>query len=173
MGLRGVLPTFVSDQKVMLCKAAPIVRNAYEIRLALFMAVQSGRSLVLAVNRNAQVEAELEGHIGKHGGSVCRTDIQSYSVYIGAIDSAREEMDGWVAGSNKAWDAILADLHSDWLRERLRVGAVTGSQELDQMQKILNQESFSGQNIDNEDLRLALIDLADQAWRADGCLFVQ
>jgi hypothetical protein len=173
MGLRGVLPTFVSDQKVVLCKAAPIIRNAYEIRLALYMAVKHSYSFILAVKPDAQVDAELEGHISEHGGSICRTDIQSYSVYVGAIDSAREEMDGWVAGSNQAWDAILADLHSDWLRERLRVGAVTASQELDRMQRILGQESFSAQNIDGEDLCLALITLADQASRADGCLFVQ
>ena len=35
--LRAVLPTYVTD-KVVLSKAAPSIRNTYEIRLALLMA---------------------------------------------------------------------------------------------------------------------------------------
>jgi hypothetical protein len=47
--LRGFLPDAVDQSRVILLKACALLRLTYEIRLATYMAVQSGKTLVLGI----------------------------------------------------------------------------------------------------------------------------
>jgi hypothetical protein len=169
---RGILPTHVTDQQVVLCKAAPAIRNAYEIRLALFMAVQSGRTFVLAVQPGAQVDEALE-HIRKHGGDVVRAPILDHSIYVGTVGRGGEEGDGWVAGDGRLWATVLAGLRSPWLRARLVVGGLVAAGELAQFRDALAAETIRARNVDDEDIRQALLRLAGEALQVGGSVFVQ
>ena len=173
MKLRGILPTFVTDDQVILCKAAPTIRNAYEIRLALFMAMQSGRSFVLAVSPMAMVDQSLMEQIRQHGGNIVRESIRDHSVYIGAIDSQGAEGDGWVAGDGQAWVSVLDELKSPWLRNKLRVGGSVSTSELCQFCELFGAEAFRARNVDDEEIQRALLRLASEAKEVGGSLFVQ
>jgi hypothetical protein len=173
MKLRGILPTFVTDQQVVLCKAAPAIRNAYEIRLALFMAVQSGRAFVLAVSPMAFVDQTLESHIREHGGQIVREAIRDHSVYVGAVDSAGAEGDGWVAGDGQAWASVVDALKSPWLRDRLRVSGSVSTSELPQFRDLVRAEAIRACNVDDEEIQQALLRLAAEAKEIGGSLFVQ
>lgn len=170
---RGILPTYVTDSQVILCKAAPKIRNAYEIRLALFMAVQSGRQFVLAVKPTATIEKALESHIRQHGGDVIRDAIDSHSVYVGAVGRDGEEGEGWVAGNNELWASVLSDVGSTWVRERLSVGGSISTGELTRFREALETEVIRGCNVDDEDIQQALLRLAAEAIQSGGSLFVQ
>jgi hypothetical protein len=170
---RGILPTYVTDQRVVLCKAAPTIRNTYEIRLALFMAVQSKRTFVLAVSPMAMVDQALEAHIRQHGGEVVRDTIREHSLYVGAIDGDGEEGDGWVAGDSQLWESVLAGLRSPWLRERLRVGGSVSTSELSEFRDALQAETIRASNVDDEDIHQALLRLAAEAMELGGSVFVQ
>jgi hypothetical protein len=170
---RGVLPTYVTDKQVILCKAAPTIRNAYEIRLALYMAVQSGREFILAVSPVARIDDAVEAHIRQHGGEVMRTAIYEHSVYVGAIGLEGEERDGWVAGDSQLWTSVLAGLRSVWLRDRLRVGGSVATSELCQFRDVLGTEVIHACNVDDEDIGEALLRLAAEAMWTGGSLFVQ
>jgi hypothetical protein len=170
---RAILPTYVTDEKVILCKAAPTIRNAYEIRLALFMAVQSGREFLLAVSPMAMVDRGLEAHIRQHGGRIVRESIKDHSIYVGAVDRAGSEADGWVAGDGQAWLSVVDALRSSWLRERLRVGGSVPTAELPQFLDLLRAETIRANNVDDEDIKEALLRLAAEAKHAEGALFVQ
>jgi hypothetical protein len=170
---RAILPTYVSDKRVVLCKAAPTIRNTHEIRLALFMAVESGRTFVLAVSPSARVDLGLEAHIRQFGGEVVRGEIREYSIYLGAIDRNGEEGDGWVAGDRQLWDSVLAGLSSPWLRDRLRVGESVSTRELRQFRDLLAGEIVRARNIDDEDIHQALLRLAAEATQVGGSVFVQ
>jgi len=170
---RGILPTNVTDKQVVLCKAAPAIRDAYEIRLALFMAVQSGRTFVLGVSPSAEVEQALEAHIRQHGGEVVRGAIPAHSVYVGAISGEGQEGDGWVAGDSQTWESVLAGLCSPWVRDRLRVGGSVLTDELSQFRDLLRAEAIRGCNIDDEDIHQALLQLATEAMQVGGSVFVQ
>lgn len=170
---RAVLPTHLTDELVVLCKAAPSIRNAYEIRLALFMAVESGRTFVLAVSPGAQVDDSLASHIHKFGGQVVRAPVQEFSVYVGAADRSGDEGDGWVAGNSQQWASVLEGLHSTWLRDRLCVGGSVAIGELPHFREILGSEVIRARNIDDEDIQQALHRLADEATLSGGSIFVQ
>lgn len=173
MKQRGILPTYVTDQQVVLCKAAPMIRNAYEIRLALFMAVQSKRTFVLAVSPTAMVDQALEDHIRQHGGELVRATIQEHSVYVGAISGKGEEGDGWVAGDSQLWESALTGLRSPWLRDRLRVGGSISTGELSEFRDLLRTEAIRATNVDDEDIHQALLRLAAEAIHVGGWMFVQ
>ena len=173
MMLRGVLPTYVTDTKVILCKAAPKIRNAYEIRLALYMAVQSERQFVLTVSPTATVEKALEAHIRQHNGDLIRTAIDSHSVYVGSVDRDGEEGDGWVAGNNQFWANILGGVGSTWLRDKLSVGGLISLGELPRFRSALGAEVIRGCNIDEEEIQQALIRLAVESVQSGGSVFVQ
>jgi hypothetical protein len=170
---RGILPTYVTDERVVLCKAGPVVRNAYEIRLGLFMAVQSGRAFALAVSPSAQVDETLAAHIRRHGGNVVRAAIQHYSVYVGAAGPDGGEGDGWVAGDGGLWASVLAGLRSPWLRDRLRVGGSVAAGELARFRDTLGTEAIRARNVDDEDIGQALLRLAGEALQVGGSIFVQ
>jgi hypothetical protein len=173
MKVRGILPSHVTETQVVLCKAAPTIRNAYEIRLALFMAVQSGRAFVMAVSPAAQVEQSLEAHIRQHGGDVVRADIREYSVYVGVVNREGQEGDGWVAGDSHLWASVLATVRSPWLRERLQVGATVATGELTQFQQLLGGEVIRARNVDDEDIHQALLRLSSGAIQVGGSVFIQ
>src|SRR5438093_8973884 len=82
---RGVLPTYVTHDAVVLCKASPTIRNAYEIRLALFMASTRKCRFILAVRPGAVVEPALRAHLEAHGGSIQEREFEDYSVYVGHL----------------------------------------------------------------------------------------
>lgn len=170
---RGILPTYVTDQQVVLCKAAPTIRSAYEIRIALFMAVQSKRTFVLAVSPMAMVDQSLEAHIRQHGGELVRDTIREHSVYVGAFDGKGEEGDGWVAGDSKLWESVLTGLRSSWLRDRLRVGGSVSTGELSEFRDHLRTEAIRACNVDDEDIHHALLRLAAEAIQTGGSVFVQ
>ncbi len=115
----------------------------------------------------------LEHHVTENGGQVVRADIQHHSVYLGAVDMDGEELDGWVAGDDQTWAAVLAVIDSAWLRERLQVGSLVSGGDLEQLRVALGKESLSFRNIDDEDFQSALLALSDQAERAQGSLFIQ
>jgi hypothetical protein len=98
--LRAILPTYVTEKLIVLCKNAPAVRNAYEIRLALFFALKSNRQFLLACPSDCIVDSALEEHIVKHGGSVKLGDVRDYSVYFGAADEDGEELNRGARFSN-------------------------------------------------------------------------
>jgi len=170
---RGILPTYVTETQVVLCKAAPAILNAYEIRLALFMAVQSGRKFILEVSPKAVVDQALEAHIREHDGEVLRTAIKHHSVYVGAIDREGSEGDGWVAGNSQLWESVLAGLRSPWLRDRLRVGASVSTGELPNFRELLGAEDIRARNVDDDDIQQALLRLATEAMQVGGSVFVQ
>jgi hypothetical protein len=170
---RGILPTYVTEQQVVLCKAAPTIRNAYEIRLALFMAIQSKRTFVLAVSPMAIVDQSLEAHIRQHNGELVRDAIQAHSVYVGSIDGNGEEGDGWVAGDSQMWESVLTGLRSPWLRDRLRVGGLVSTGELSDFRSVLQAETILACNVDDEDMHQALLRLATEATQVGGSVFVQ
>jgi hypothetical protein len=170
---RGILPTYVSDTQVILCKAASTIRNAYEIRLALFMAIESARQFVLRVAPMSLVDQGLEAHIRQYGGNIVRAAITSHSVYVGAIDRDGEECDGWVAGDDRAWAAVLAGLRSTFLKDRLSVGGSISNDELPRFRDALETEVIRGRNVDDEDIHQALLRLVIEAIRSGGSLFVQ
>jgi hypothetical protein len=170
---RGVLPTYVTDHEVVLCKSAPIVRNTYEIRLALFMALDTERKFVLSVRPEAEVDHSLAAHITRFGGQVVRGKLSVYSIYFGAFDAIGEELDGWVACDNEAWNPFVAGVRSDWLRQRLAPGIQVPTADLGAFQLAIQSENTAATNIDDEPLCDALVLLARQAAKVNGSILVQ
>jgi len=120
---RGVLPTIVTDDRVVLCKISPVIRDAYEMRLCLYMAKTSGRSFVLQVPERARVEPALLLRIETHGGLVAEAAVSEYTVYFGALDAEGAEHDGWVLGDSSALEQLRGNLKSDQLKHALAPGA--------------------------------------------------
>ena len=56
---RGILPTFVTDDRLVLAKASPVVRNTHEIRLAIYFSLKRESAFTLAVLPNAVIDAQL------------------------------------------------------------------------------------------------------------------
>lgn len=170
---RGILPTYVDDDRLVLCKAGPTVRNAYEIRLALFFAVDSARRFVLQVQPGASVAADLRALLTEHDASLTEETAQEFSVYFGAAGPDGVEIDGWVLGDNAAWISMLRDLRTPWLREVLRPGAEFGGTDLARLKDALAEESVPSTNVDGEPFDAALLQLVAEATAAQGVVFVQ
>jgi hypothetical protein len=166
---RGVLPTYVTDDLFVLCKSAPEIRDAYEIRLALFFAVDSNRKFMLAVPHNSVVDPQLEAHIGEFGGRIARDDIRDYSVYFGAIGADGAELDGWVLGDNDRWNELLRSFPCD----QLKIGANFFGPQLDALAKQVSTLSIEGMNVDNEPLVPAILHLITLAQSESGMLYIQ
>ena len=69
---RAILPDAVTDDAVVLMKACRQLRLTYEIRLATYMARQTGRRLVLLLVPECSVAASLQDFIDAHGIEVRR-----------------------------------------------------------------------------------------------------
>jgi hypothetical protein len=170
---RGVLPTYVTDREVFLCKIAPRLINAYEVRLALFMAVQRKLTFVLAVTPACEVAPDLLGHLARYGGTCRRGKIEEFSVYFGATDGSGAEVDGWVLGGREAWEVFRASLASERLQEAFVPGAWIRGSELQEVLSELRRERSAGCNVDDEPLIEAIVALAQTAARTGGALFAQ
>lgn len=170
---RGVLPTHVTDDAIFLCKSCQAVRNAYEIRLVLFMASQYGKPFVLCVSPGAEVGRDLREHLAKHGGSVQERKIDIYSVYIGHQNAQGSEGDGWVFGDSDAWRPFVASLKSQWLKQNLAPGVSFTGDGLSRLQQELEPESISQLNIDKENVKEALLALIVAARAKGGEVFIQ
>ncbi len=120
---RGVLPTLVTGQDIVLCKAGPTVRNTYEIRLALYMARSESKRFVLMVKPEAVVEESIVELLRAQGGELRRCEIAGHSISVGCLFRDGSE-DGWVLGDEQALAALRSSLKSGWLRDQIQLGAL-------------------------------------------------
>jgi hypothetical protein len=169
---RGVLPTFVSSDSVVLSKAAKNIRNTYEIRLALYMAKSKNLRFILAVPPNAEVDASITHLFQEHGGEVQHGQFDDYCVYFGHERPDGSE-EGWVLGDAAAMTSLTSSFHSEYLRAHIRVGVKIAGADLDEAEKALAGERIDCRNIDGENVRDALVDLVKAAKHSGGSLFVQ
>lgn len=169
---RGVLPTYVTDAMVVLSKAAPAIRNTYEIRLALFMAKSRNLRFLLVVRPGAKVEASVRKLLEEHGGAIEEQQLDDYCVYIG-WGFEEGEQEGWVLGDAAAFNTLMGAFKSSNLKILLRVGASISGPELDTVTFDLTTEEVSARNIDGENVREALLALTADAKKNGGTLFVQ
>lgn len=65
--LRGILPDAEGGEAVFLVKACRFLRLTYEIRLATFMAKQSGRRLHILVGNEFEAAPQLQKFAREHG----------------------------------------------------------------------------------------------------------
>ena len=167
------MPTIVTDDRVVLCKISPVIRDAYEMRLCLYMAKTSGRSFVLQVPERARVEPALLLRIETHGGLVAEAAVSEYTVYFGALDAEGAEHDGWVLGDSSALEQLRGNLKSDQLKHALAPGAEWCGSELVALRRLLLDERFAMQNIDDEDVQGALLALFEYGEKNGGTVFAQ
>ena len=69
---RSILPDAVKDDAVFLIKACSDLRLTYEVRLATFMAQQSGRRLEVVMTNDYQISPALSAYAGKYGLTIRR-----------------------------------------------------------------------------------------------------
>jgi hypothetical protein len=170
---RGVLPTFDTDDRLVLCKAAPCICNTYEIRLTLYFAVKTNRAFELVVPRESRIDVDLDAYLAKWGGAIRREDITDYTVSLTAAGPDGAELETWVLGDQTQWNSLLQSLESSWLTERLHIGASFRGQNLDVLAREMAMTTLSGTNLDGEPLQRAIVDLIAKARQANGCLFLQ
>jgi hypothetical protein len=170
---RGVLPTFVTDESVILCKKNTSVRNTYEIRLLLYMAEKNGKNFVLKVPPGAKVDDDLRVHLQQHVGFVQEMEIESYSIYIGHKDAKGEEGDGWVFGDSDAWLSFIDSLQSHWLKQHLVVGASFAGENCTIFEQELKEETVSQTNIDDGNVKEALLALLAATHEQGGEVYIQ
>ena len=171
--VRGVLPIQVTPAELVLAKSSPSIRNSYEIRRALFLAAEDGKRLVLKVLRGASVDDALRAEIEKQGGAVVEGDITDYSVYFGHVLQNGEEVDGWVFGEAASYRSFVDALKSAWLKEHLQPGRTLAHVDLMILETEVRNESTDVKNIDGENVKVALTNLAKAAKSRGGVVFVQ
>lgn len=169
---RGVLPTLLTGQDLVLCKAGPTVRNTYEIRLALFMAKSESKRFVLMVRPDAVVEESIVELLRAQGGELRRSDIASHSVYVGCLYHDGSE-EGWVLGDDQVLATFHAALKSGWLREQFKLGALIPLRDLLQFGNEMWEENSDVQNVDGENAKEAVLALMVDAIKHEGSLFIQ
>ncbi len=76
-------------------------------------------------------------------------------------------------GNSTSLANMKQSVRSLWLRDRLRIGAEFGGDDLVELEKALSKDTYRAQNIDNEDVREALLTLASQARGCGGTVFIQ
>ncbi len=169
---RSILPTYVTDAMVVLSKAAPTIRNTYEIRLALFMAKSRELRFLLAIRPGARVEASVRKLLEEHGGTIEEAQLDDYCVYIG-WGFEEGEQEGWALGDAATFNALTGAFESSNLKTLFRVGASISGPDLDAVTADLAKEQVSARNVDGENVREALLTLAADAKKEGGTLFVQ
>jgi len=137
------------------------------------MAITEKKQFVLAVPVGAQVSPELQSKIYENGGAIEETEIKSYSVYIGHFDGRGVEGVGWVLGDEDAWNAFRGSLCSPRLKEHLTLGNCLKSVEFELLESDLSMEKIEQTNIDDENLKEALLALLTAAREQGGELFIQ
>ena len=169
---RGVLPTYATNEVVVLSKASPTIRNTYEIRLALYMAVSRGLRFILAVRPQAVVDPSITSLLQEHGGKIEEAQRDDFSVYFGHA-SPSGDGDGWVLGDAAALSTLRDAIQSPWLKSRLNVGHEFSGAELVDLKAALDNESISSPNVDDENVGRALLALIAAARNDGGSVFIQ
>lgn len=171
--LRGVLPTYVTDTTVGLCKRTLAVQNTYEIRLAIYFAVKDNKRFELRVPEGASADSKLAELISQQGGKIISGDCTDFTISITHFDQSGKERDSWVVGDDKAWNSLLASIHSSWIKSELKPGAVISSQSLLRLETELSNESIQQENIDNENIKDALLRTIQECKTEGGYVLVQ
>ncbi len=171
MVARAVLPTYVTDKLVVLGKNCSIIRNTYEIRLALFMAKSKNLRFILAVPPKAEVENSLLTLLSENEAHIEEVNLQEFSVYFGCINSSGEE--GWVLGNGSDFTELTSSIKSNELRNSLYIGATFKSSQLMQLKLEIENEVISKANIDGENAKVALLGLICLANETNGTIFIQ
>jgi hypothetical protein len=169
---RGILATYVSDNELTLSKSSPTIRNSYEIRLALFFAVNDQKRFILSVRPDAVVEPTVRSLVEQYGGVVREEIRQHFSVYVGHRKNGGDEGDGWVVGDEAKWERVRAEA-SPAIREVLEVGRVIGPEELESVEEAAVLWRTGEMNVDEEPINQAFVTLLRQARREGGEIFIQ
>ena len=167
---RGIVPTYVTEREVVLCKSGLQVRDTYEVRLCLFLAVKQGLQFVLSVRPDAEVDPAVEASIAEHGGRLAREAQESFSVSVGVSDPGG---DSWVLGDDQALRELHRLVPSAWFGATFVPGAVFEGDGLIQLGQAVSEAEFTMTNVDGEDVRLAILDLAQSARRSGSSVYVQ
>jgi hypothetical protein len=170
---RGIILTCVTDDRVVLAKASPTVRNNYEIRLALYFALQRNSTFTLVVLPNAVVAADLETYLAKWGGEVRQEAVGDFTVSFGAEDANGEELDAWVLGDLPRWQEFLLSLTSAWLLEHVRLGNEFVAHDLETLATEIDAAKIEGTNADGESLKSAILNLVAAARKGRGRVVLQ
>ena len=170
---RGIIPTYVTDERLVLAKASPTVRSTYEIRLALYFATKRNSTFTLMVLPNAVIDPNLESYLAKLGGEVRREEVNDFSVSFGAEDANGEELDTWVLGDQARWHELSRSLTSSWLVEHLRLGNEFAGGDLETLATEIGEANIDGTNADGESLKSAILNLITAARKNNGRLVLQ
>jgi len=170
---RGVLPSHVTDNSIVLCKSAPSIENTYEIRLTIFFAVKAKKTFELRVPPSAVVAPDLAALIAQQGGRISQQDCSDFTVTFTHFDKNKKERDSWVLGDRSAWDSFCASLHSPWLRAELKPGTSFSGQALLRFKQELSGEAIRLRNIDDESVQQALQRLIQECESEGGYVRVQ
>jgi hypothetical protein len=170
---RGVLPTYVTKEELVLCKSAPSIRNTYEIRLALYFAVKDKRRFVLRAPKNAQIEPSLKTVIAQNGGVVDDKKCEDYTVHISHFGPDGKETDGWVLGDKTQFLKLKASIQDSWLRDQLTAGATISGENVAKLGNSLQKETITQKNIDKENIGQALTNLVQICKQQGGFILIQ
>ena len=170
---RGVLPSYVTNDAIVLCKSATSIENTYEIRLTIFFAVQGKKAFELRVPPGAVVAPDLAALIAQQAGRISQQDCSDFTVTFTHFDKNKKERDSWVLGDRSAWDSFRASLQSSWLRGELKPGASISGEPLLRFKQELSREAIRQRNIDNESIQLALQRLIQECETEGGYIRVQ
>lgn len=170
---RRCLPTYATQDKIILSKAAGQLRSSHEINLAHALATAKGLKLTLAVRPAAQMEPTLTLQLRALGVEITEARMDDYSVYFGCTGRDGSDQEGWVLGNSKSFAALTQAIRSLWLRDRLRIGASFSGEGLTELENALRKDNFRVSNLDGEDVRDALLALIEAARKDGGIVFVQ
>lgn len=170
---RGILPTYVTGQNLVLAKASPLVRETYEIRLACYFALRREKVFTLALLPDATAAEPLRTYLGRWGGEVVHFELDAYSVAFTAEREDGAELETWVLGDQDDWFALRESLASAWLKDQLQLGATFADADLHEFADVLASEELAGTNLDREPLQAAVARLVATARENNGRLFVQ
>lgn len=170
---RGVQPSYVTDNSIVLCKSASSIANTYEIRLTIFFAAKGKKTFELRVPAGAAVDPSLASLIKQQGGRVSEQSCPEFTVSFTHFAQDGKEKDSWVLGDRSAWDTFRSSLKSFWLREELKPGASVSGQALRRLKEELAGELIRQRNIDDESIQEALQRLVQECEAQGGHIRVQ
>lgn len=170
---RGVLPSYVTNNSIVLCKSASSISNTYEIRLSIFFAVNGKKQFELRVPPGAVVDPDLANLIKQQGGRISEQSCPEFTVSLTHFAQDGKEKDSWVLGDRAAWDTFRSSLKSAWLIEELKPGASISGQAIRRLRQELTGEVIRQQNIDNENVQQALQRLVQECESQGGHIRVQ
>jgi hypothetical protein len=170
---RGVQPSYVTNNSIVLCKSASSIANTYEIRLTIFFAVKDKKAFELRVPAGAAVDPDLVSLIKQQGGRISEQSCPEFTVSFTHFAQDGTEKDSWVLGDRAAWDTFRSSLKSAWLREELKPGASVSGQALRRLKQELSGEAIRQRNIDDENIQQALQRLVQECESQGGNIRVQ